>query len=184
MSREFNHDIMSEIIRRWSPRAFDSSKKPEREEILSLIEAARFSPSCFNEQPWRYLIADEGEDLDKLRSVLTDSNRIWAGKAPVLIMVLSKKTFDLNGDDNYWNMFDAGCSWGFLSLEATRRGMITHAMGGLDKTKAMEIFNISKELIPIAVIAVGYYGDKEDLPEDLKEREHPGDRKSIDEILL
>lgn len=184
MPREFGHDIMSEIKNRWSPRAFDPSKKPEREEILSIIEAARFSPSCFNEQPWRYLIADDGESLEKMRSVLTDSNRVWAGKAPVLILVLSKKVFDLDGSYNYWNMFDAGCSWGFLSLEATRRGMITHAMGGFNKNKVMEIFNIPDELSPLAVVAVGYYGKKEDLPVDLQEREHPETRKAIDEILL
>lgn len=184
MSREYNYEIMPEIKNRWSPRAFDSSQRPDKEEILSIIEAARFSPSCFNEQPWRYLIADEGERLEKMRSVLTDSNRIWAGKAPVLILVLSKKTFDLNGNDNYWNMFDAGCSWGFLSLEATRRGMITHAMGGFDREKVMNFFDISDDYNPIAVIAVGYYGKKEDLSDDLLEREHPEKRKEVNDILI
>lgn len=184
MSRDFNYEILEEIKKRWSPRAFDNSKNVKGEDIMALIEAARYAPSCFNEQPWKFIIADNEEKLQKMRSVLTASNQVWANKAPVLMLILSRKTFELDGKDNYWNMFDAGCAWGFLSLEATRRGIMTHAMGGFNKASAKSIFKISEEYNPITVVAVGYYGDPDELPQDLLEKEKPGIRKSANEEIF
>jgi len=183
MERRFNYDIMPEMMARWSPRAFDSSPLP-RDEILAILEAARYAPSCFNEQPWRFIIADEEESLARMRGVLTPSNQEWASKAPVLILVVAKKTFELNGKDNYWHMFDAGTAWGYLSLEAQRRGLVTHAMGGFSRSGARAAFEIPEELDVIAVIAVGRYGDRNTLSEELQLREYPETRKEIEELLL
>lgn len=183
MAREFNYDIMPEIKERWSPRAFDS-RKVSRDKIKALLEAARYAPSCFNEQPWRFIIADEEGSLQKMQGILAPSNQVWANKAPVLILVVSKKTFTLNGKDNYWHMFDAGTAWGYFSLEAQRHGLITHAMGGFNREKAREEFHIPEDYSIIAVIAVGYYGQKDGLSQDLQSREHPEDRMEIVNILL
>jgi nitroreductase len=183
MERTFNYDIMPEIKQRWSPRAFSGEKIP-REEILALLEAARYAPSCFNEQPWRFIIADDEPALSKLRGVLTPTNQLWANNAPVLLLILAKKKFSLDGRANYWHMFDTGTAWGYLTLEAQRRGLITHAMGGFSKDGARAAFNIPDEYDIITVAAVGRYGNIENLSEDLREREQPADRKDIEELLL
>lgn len=183
MERQFDYDIMPEIKERWSMRAF-SGEKVNEEEIMAILEAARYAPSCFNEQPWRYIIADNDENLKKMRGVLAKSNQVWANMAPVLIAVLAKKNFDYNGKNNFWHMFDTGTAWGYLSLEAQRRGLATHAMGGFKRSALKEEFNISDDYEIICVVALGKTGDKEKLPEDLKERERPDIRKSIKELLL
>lgn len=183
MERQFNYPIMEEIKNRWSPRAF-SQEKIDRDLILGLLEGARYAPSCFNEQPWRYIIADNEESLAKMRPIMYDSNRVWADKAPVLILLCSKNTFDYNGNNNYWNMFDAGTAWGYLSLEAEKNGLISHAMGGFSRKKAKEVYNLDDTIDVIAVVALGKYGDKNDLPEELQEREKPDTRKKLEDLIL
>ncbi|SHJ08876.1 nitroreductase family protein [Parasporobacterium paucivorans] len=183
MERHFDYDIMTEIKERWSARAL-APGRIDREEVFALLEAARYAPSCFNEQPWRFVLADEEGSLDRMRGILTESNQRWANKAPVLILIVSKKTFNHNGKDNYWHMFDAGTAWGYLSLEAWRRGLVAHPMAGFKREEARDIFNIPQEYDIITVIAVGKHGLKEDLEPDLQEREHPDTRKEIRELLL
>ena len=183
MERQYKYDIMPEIKERWSMRAF-SEEKISRDEIMAVIEAARFAPSCFNEQPWRFIIADDEEKLGKMRGVLVESNQVWANVAPVLIAILSQKVFSYNGKDNFWNMFDTGTAWGYLSLEAQRRGLATHAMGGFSRSKLREVFNVSDDYEIICVVALGKPGDKEKLPEALQKRERPDVRKDTSDVLL
>lgn len=183
MERIFNYEIIPQIKQRWSPRALDTAKIA-KDDIMALLEAARYAPSCFNEQPWRFIVADEEDTLNKMRGILTPTNQVWANKAPVLILIASKKTFSLNDNENYWSMFDAGTAWGYLSLEAQTRGLITHAMGGFNQEEARKVFNIDDDFNIITVVAVGKYGDKESLNEDLQKREHPDVRKDIKELLL
>lgn len=183
MERNFRYDVMPTIKERWSPRAF-SKDKISREDIYQVLEAARYAPSCFNEQPWRFLIADSEESLIKMRSALYDSNQRWANNAPTLILICAEQSFAQNGKDNYWHMFDAGTAWGFLALEAHKIGLITHAMGGFSRKKIREIFQISENLTIITVVAMGKMGNPLTLPEDLKEEEFPNTRKEITELLL
>ncbi|MBW6463897.1 MAG: nitroreductase family protein [Firmicutes bacterium] len=183
MSRVFNHEIMPEIKSRWSPRAF-SNKSIAADKLKVLLEAARYAPSCNNEQPWRFLVADSDEKLTKMRNILNKGNQEWANKAPVLILVIALKSFEKTGKENHWNMFDTGTAWGYLSLEAERQGLITHAMGGFDREKARSEFKIPEEYEIISVIAVGYYGDKSELSEFNQSRERPQMRNEIDEILI
>lgn len=183
MERQFNYDIMPEIKDRWSMRAF-SEEKIDKEEIMAIIEAARYAPSCFNEQPWRFVIADDDESLKKMRGVLVESNQLWANAAPVLIAILAKKTFAYNSKDNFWHMFDTGTAWGYLTLEAQRRGLATHAMGGFRRAALREAFEVSDEYEIICVVALGKPGEKENLPDSLKAREKPDIRKDTKELLL
>ncbi len=183
MERSYSYEIMAEIKARWSPRAF-SKKSVPREELLALLEAARYAPSCNNEQPWRFIIADNTEMLDKMRAVLNPGNREWADRAPLLILITAKKTNRKNGQGNYWHMFDAGTAWGFLSLEAQRRGLITHGMGGFNIEKARRDFNIPDDYSIITVVAVGYYGERNDLSEKDRRREHPNTRMEREELIL
>lgn len=183
MKRKYNYEIMDLIKARWSPRAI-SEEKLSREEIMPLIEAARFAPSCFNEQPWRFIIADEEESLKKMRNVLMPGNQIWANKAPVLLLIVAKKNFTYNNEENFWYMFDAGTAWGFLTLEAQKRGLVTHAMGGFDMDKARSSFNISEDYEIITVVAIGKYGDKETLDPKLLSKEHPDIRMETEALIL
>jgi uncharacterized membrane protein YbaN (DUF454 family)/nitroreductase len=183
MNRTFNYDIMPEIKQRWSARAY-SAEQIAKDEIVALLEAARYAPSCFNEQPWRFLVADDEETLEKMRGILTPKNQSWANKAPVLILIASKKNFEYDGKKNYWNMFDAGTAWGYLSLEAQKRGLITHAMGGFDREKARSVFNLADDLNIITVVAVGRYGLPESLSDELREQEFPQTREEIKDLLL
>ncbi|KRQ86388.1 malonic semialdehyde reductase RutE [Caloramator mitchellensis] len=179
--RRFEFDIMPEIKERWSPRSF-SNEKISLDDVKALIEAARYAPSCYNEQPWRFIVAYNYKELELVRSILVEQNRIWADNAPVLLVILSKKFFE-NGKENPWHMFDAGTAWGYLSLEAQRRGLITHAMGGFKRKEAMDRLNISDDYEIAVVVAIGKMGDKEKLPEELKKRENPGERKDVKDLI-
>lgn len=182
MNRTFHSDIMPEIKERWSPRAF-SQDPVSQEDLYAVLEAARYAPSCNNEQPWRILVAQEGDRLQRMRSVINESNRRWAIDAPVLILILSKKNFQNNDKENYWSMFDAGTSWGYLSLEAHRRGLYTHAMGGFNRNLARSLFSIPEDYHIISVVALGKPGDKWKLPEDLLDREHPNIRWELEQLI-
>ncbi|MBT9177294.1 MAG: malonic semialdehyde reductase RutE [Firmicutes bacterium] len=183
MAREFKHDVLDLIKTRWSPRAFSPEAVP-KEDLLALCEAARYAPSCFNEQPWRFVLATSPDELANLQSILVESNLVWAKAAPALLLILAKKTFTSTGKDNYWHMFDSGTAWGYLSLEAERRGLVTHGMGGFSKKKAQDLYSLPDDLIPIAVIAIGKLGQRLELPEKLREREHPGERNSLESLFF
>lgn len=183
MKREFNYPIMNEIKRRWSPRAFSEEKIAE-EEILSLLEAARYAPSCFNEQPWRFLVASKQDELKIMRSLLTKKNQRWASKAPVLILIIAHRYFAYNGRENHWSWFDSGTAWGYLSLEAERRGLIAHGMAGFRRKETREVLKISEDYDIIAVIAIGKMGARDNLDEDFKKEEFPNTRRPIGETAL
>jgi len=184
-NREFDYEVIEEIQTRWSPRAFDPEREVPDDDLMGMLEAARYAPSCFNEQPWRFIVGRRGDsNYERIKAALTDSNREWAYKASVLMMILSEQNFDYNQKPNRWHLFDAGTAWGYLSLEAERRGLITHAMAGYSRDQIREAFNVPEDLSIIAAVAVGYYGDKEALSSKNFEKEKPSPRKSIQEILF
>ncbi len=176
------YGMMDEIEKRWSPRAFDGREITE-EELYGLLEAASFAQSCFNEQPWRFLVARTAEEKEQFLTMLTPKNQAWAKNASALLLVLSNMNFSHNGKENRWHLFDAGTAWGMLSIEAQHRGMITHGMGGFDPKKARELYKIPEDMSVIACVAVGWYGDKSQLPEDLQAKEEPQPRKEVEELI-
>lgn len=182
MYRKSKHSIMPEIQSRFSNRALSGEALPQ-DDIEALLEAASFAPSCFNEQPWRFLAARETRK-DLLCACLTAKNQAWACKAPLLILVCAKKTFAHNGRDNRWHLYDTGCAVGFLILEAERRGLVAHPMAGFNAQAARERFGISEDLDIITVVAVGKNGDVNDLGELDRERNHPNPRMPVGELML
>ena len=183
MPRTFGYDILNEIKTRWSSRAYKNSPVTH-DAVMALFEAARYAPSCFNEQPWRFILAETESDRVRIGSVLTEQNKLWALRAPVLAAVIVKKTFTLDGKVNYWSQFDAGAAWGYLSLEAEKRGLAVHAMGGFDRDAAADVLAVLPDYCVMAVIAIGVRGTRDSLPESLREREQPGTRKELDEIVF
>jgi nitroreductase len=177
------HDLLK---RRWSPRAF--SKQSVAPEILcSLFEAARWSFSCFNDQPWAFLVAtkENPDEFARMAAVLMEGNAAWAAHAPVLAVSLARVNFQHNGQPNRHALHDVGAATALLAVEATARGLVIHPMGGFYADKVRESFAVPAEWEPVAAIAIGYAGEPEGLPEKLAQRERePRTRKPISEFVM
>jgi nitroreductase len=162
------------IANRWSPRAFDASKKVSQEQIIALLEAARWAPSCFGDQPWRLVVWDKNSDEKTWQQAfdcLAPSNQTWVKEAPVLALVCASSLFGHNQQPNRWAQYDTGAAAENLCLQATHMGLMAHQMGGFNVETAREKFSIPAEFTPMAMLCVGYEGDANNLPEDLKARE-------------
>ncbi len=180
--RELQADAHREFIERWSPRAFSREPVPEAS-LAALFEAARWAPSCFNEQPWLFLYATTQKDRDLFLSCLVESNRRWAANAPVVAFVLAKKRFAKTGEPNRWAPFDAGAAWMSLALQARKLGLHTHAMGGFDVDRTYDALGIPREDYDVmAALVVGRYGDPEALPPAVRRSEAPNGRKPLGEV--
>lgn len=181
--RRADYAIDAMFMNRWSPRAF--SQEPVDDETLRCVfEAARWAPSSFNEQPWRFVVARSEADRKRFVDFLMPSNQVWAQAAPVLILIVAKKTFSHNGAPNAVHEFDAGCAWGFLALAALQNGLITHGMGGFNRGLARVALQVPDDYEPLAVIALGKHGDAAQLPENLRAREIPSGRRQLAEIVF
>lgn len=174
------HDILKQ---RWSPRAF--SNDAIRPDILwSVLEAARWSPSGGNQQPWRFIVTQKGEQAyENLLGILTGNNLKWAGQAPVLILTVAKLVSD-SGRPNRHAYYDLGQAVAHLTVQAGVHGVYVHQMGGYDQDKARELFDVPEGFDTVTVLALGYGGDVTSLPEDLQERElSPRVRKPFAEFV-
>lgn len=171
-SAEFESPILEVIQMRRSRRAY-ADKPVEQDKIQSLFEAARWAPSSVNEQPWLYLYAtkDQQELWGKVFDALNDSNKVWAGNAPLLIVSLARKKFIRNDRPNESARYDLGAANAFLSLQAAHLGLNVHQIGGFHAAKAIANLNIPDYYEPVVIMAIGYPGDAANLPENLKLRE-------------
>ena len=172
------------FINRWSPRSM-TGEPIEKEELMALFEAAHWAPSSFNNQPWRFLYArrDTPQWLVYL-DLLEDDNRVWARNAAVLVVIVSRKTFEKNGKPSKTHTFDAGAAWGYLALQGSMRGLAVHGMEGFDYQKAQANLGIPAEFEVHAMAAIGRQDSKEDLPKDLKAIEKPNTRKPVEEVAI
>ena len=180
-----NHPIHELLRRRWSPRAF-SSQPVESDKLLSLFEAARWSPSAANTQPWYFIVAtqDDPEEFSKLLAVLTERNQRWAKSVPVLLLAVARRVTD-DGHENRWASYDLGQSMAHLSIQATNLGLSVHQMAGLDPARARDAFGIPEGYEAITAGAIGYPGEPNDLPEDLRDRElAERSRKELTEFVF
>ncbi len=176
--------VALQFLERWSPRAF-SQEPVSREELSSLFEAARWAPSCFNEQPWLFVYGADGEDRARIEPLLVEGNRAWARKAPVLGVVFARKNFARNGAPNRWASFDSGAASMSLALQALDLGLSTHFMGGFDEAAAHEALNVPRdEFEAMAAFAIGRRGDPGELEQSMRERERPSDRKDRSEVAV
>lgn len=167
---------------RWSPRSFVDEPLVESE-IAALFEAARWAPSCYNDQPWHFRYAVTEEDRGKFLEALVEKNREWARHAPLLLFVLARKRFGRTGKPNRHAVFDAGAAWMSLALQARRLGLYAHGMAGFSVDKAAEVMNVSLEDFEVmAAVAVGRRDDPDKLTEDLISSEKPNDRKPPEEV--
>jgi nitroreductase len=177
---------LHELIReRWSPRAF-ADRGIEPQKVRSLLEAARWAPSSFNGQPWSYIVAtkDEPEEFARLASCLVDGNS-WAKRAPLLLLAVAKTNFAHNGQPNRHAFHDVGMANENLVLQAAAMGLAVHQMAGFVVDRARELFQIPEGQEPATMLAVGYPGELNDLPEPLRARESsPRSRKPLAEMVF
>jgi len=175
-------DIDSMFTDRWSPRALASDPLSDRE-IQTLFEAARWAPSCYNEQPWLFVYATEPNQRAKLASCLVAKNQAWAGRAPLLMFILARRNFQKTGKENRHAPYDAGAAWMALALQARKLGLYAHAMAGFNLEKAYEALGASREeYLVMAAIAVGRKTEDSGLPDDLRAMENPNSRKPHAEV--
>ena len=176
------HELIS---RRWSPRAFADRLVPESD-LRRVLEAARWAPSSSNAQPWSFLVATKAydEEYQRLFSCLVPGNQLWAGQAPVLMLSVAKLVFEEDGSPNRHAMHDVGLAVQNLVLQASALGLFVHQMAGYEVDKARKVFQIPPQHEPAAMIALGYLGDPNTLPEELRSRElAPRDRKPLTEFV-
>ena len=166
------------IANRWSARAFDPNKSVSQAQIIALCEAARWAPSCFGDEPWRFIVCQKNsaQNIEKdswqlAFDCLATSNQIWVKNASVLMLVCADTLFGHNQTANRWAQYDTGAAAISLCLQASSMGLMTHQMGGFNMETARESFKIPAQIIPMAMIAIGFEGDANLLPEDLKTRE-------------
>lgn len=180
--RQSDWPIESLFLRRWSPRAMNAEKLAEGE-LNRLFEAARWAPSTYNEQEWRFLYAERSSaDWHAFFDLLMEANQVWCRNAGALIVVISKKTFSRNGKPNPVHRFDAGLATQNLLLQATAMQLVAHPMAGFDRDAAQRELQIPDDYSVECMIAVGRPGDPQHLPESLREAEIPTGRKPISEI--
>jgi nitroreductase len=180
-----DHPVHELIARRYSPRAF-TEQDVTPAQVLSLLEAARWAASCSNEQPWRYIVAmrSQTELYEKLLGCLVEGNRVWAGKAPVLMLSVASGSFAGNGKPNAHAWHDLGQASANMALQAEALGLQIHQMAGFDRERARTVFAIPEGFEPVAAIAVGHPGDASLLPEKLRERETaPRQRRPVADFI-
>lgn len=178
--------LINSVSQRWSPRAFAATPVAE-DHLRQLLEAARWAPSCYNAQPWRFIVGtqDTPETYRKLSDCLMPGNRDWAAKAPVLMLALAELNFSHNGKPNRHASHDVGLALGNLLGQATALGLQAHLMAGFSTETARERFVVPDTHEPITMLALGHPGDPESLPDELRERElAPRTRKPLDEIAF
>lgn len=179
------HSVLDLIVRRRSLRAYSDAPLTATQ-INTLFEAARWAPSSVNEQPWQYIYAVRGEDLwDVIFETLNEGNRAWAKDAPLLVVSLARTTFLRNGRPNPSAMYDLGGANAILSLQATAMGLNVHQMGGYDHARLRQVLRVPSGVELGVVMAIGFPGDADQLPEPLRERERmPRVRRPVSDFVM
>lgn len=180
------HPVHDLIAKRWSPYAF-ADRAVSSDDLCGVLEAARWAPSSYNEQPWSYIVAtkDSPEEFEKVLSCLVEGNQGWAKAAPVLMLGCINTQFKRNGNPNAAAEHDLGLASANLSLEATHRGLSVHQMIGILPSKAKTVFQLPDGVIAKTGLALGYVADPSTLPDGIKERDlAPRERKSLSEFVF
>ncbi|MBF4991549.1 nitroreductase family protein [Methylophilus sp. QUAN] len=176
------------LANRWSGRAYDADQSVSKEQVVSLLEAARWAPSCFGDQPWRYVVCNKADNLEAWQAAfdcLVPGNQGWAVNAPVLLLICADTLFGHNDKPNKWAAYDTGAATENLCLQATALGLMAHQMGGFDADKARAAFNVPERYQILAMVTVGYQASVDSLSGEVKERELAArSRKPLEELFF
>ena len=179
------HDL---IANRWSGRAYDPAKPVSRQQVLSLLEAARWAPSCYGDQPWRFVVWNRAEDASGWQAAfdtLSPGNQGWVKDASLLVLACADTLFTHNGQPNRWAQYDTGAAVENLCLQAEALGLMAHQMGGFDPDKMRTLAGVPERYTLMAMISVGAPGDPSRLGAEAVEREHaPRKRRPLSELCF
>jgi nitroreductase len=181
-----DHPIHELITNRWSPYKF-ADRLVSKENLLSLFEAARWAPSSYNEQPWRFIMAlkDQSQEFEKLLSCLVPANQEWAKHASALVLGVTHLVFDKNGKENKAAIHDLGAAVSHLSFEATSRGISVHQIIGIEPESAKQAYNIPNDYGVLTAFAIGYSDLSENTSDELSGRDQtPRARRKISEFVF
>jgi nitroreductase len=162
-----------------------SGEEIDHTALMRLFEAAKWAPSSYNNQPWRFLYAKrQTPHWPTFFDLLIEGNQRWAKNAAVLLCIVSKNTMDRDGSPSPTHTFDTGAAWENLALQATLSGLVVHGMQGFDYDRARQVLRVPEGYTVEAMVAIGKPGNREDLPERLRQREVPSGRKQLAEIVF
>ena len=177
--RDYHKGVDEAFIHRWSPRSFQKADLSHETQTV-LFEAARWSPSCFNEQPWVFITNKDENDFPVFLNLLSEQNQQWAKNASLLGFLFARKVFSHSGRDNYWAPFDCGAAWMALTLQARKLGLYTHAMAGINSDETYKVLKISGEKYQVMCgFAIGVIDVPDKLPDAVRENESPNIRKKL-----
>ncbi len=187
-SRISDHPIHPMFLDRWSPRAFAPECIPESE-LMCILEAARWAPSSFNAQPWRFVYSRrDTSSWSAFVGLLAPRNQEWAKHAASLVFLVSKTTMRPIGADwdapSATHALDAGAASGYMALQAHLSGWHVHGMAGFDRDRAPEALGVPPDHQVLAVYAVGRIGDPASLPDALRAREQPSSRSPLSSLAF
>lgn len=176
--------VLDVIADRWSPRVFDAFEPIDEDALASALEAARWAPSAYNGQPWRFIVARRGTDAHAaIVDTLTPFNQAWAAPAAALVVFASTTADD--GEPTLWNAYDTGQAAAYFAIQAQASGLHTHPMSGFDRADLGTAFGFGDDVAAITVVAVGTLGDLDAAPEALRERDlAPRSRRPVAESVL
>ncbi len=157
---------------RWSPYSF-ADEDVAQADLAAIFEAARWAPSSYNEQPWRYIVArrSDSDTFANILSCLVEGNQSWATHAPVLVIGVAMLTFSRNGKPNKAAAHDLGLAAGNICVEAAARGLYVHQMIGIVPERVRELYGVPEDAEPLTALALGHLGDGSDLPEAIQARD-------------
>ena len=182
--RDGLNGVDHQFVNRWSPRSM-SGRALSKDQMARLVEAARWSPSCFNLQPWRFIYSLKDDDYwEKFLGLLIDVNRLWAERAGAVVILLSIDRSSEFEDLSPTAAFDTGSAWMSLALQAQTMGLVSHAMWGFHHEAVAEVINMPSNMSARAMIAIGYPGDPADLPEKYQDREFPSSREPLESLMF
>ncbi|MDO9281327.1 MAG: nitroreductase family protein [Methylotenera sp.] len=180
--------IDATIANRWSGRAYDDKKAVSHEQVVGLLEAARWAPSCFGDQPWRFIVWNKNTDAKAWQlafDCLVAGNQAWVKDAPVLLLVCADTLFNHNQQPNRWAQYDTGAAAENLCLQASSMGLMAHQMGGFNADATRDAFAIPAQYVPMAMIAVGYPADIANLEGEILSRETAErNRRPLNELFF
>jgi nitroreductase len=181
--RKADYPIESLFVRRWSPRAMSGEPISEKE-ILTLFEAARWAPSTYNEQEWRFLYArHDTPQWPTFFGLLMEANQAWCSRAALLCVVIAHKVFQRNGKPNPVHVFDSGLAFENLALQGAVMGLVVHGMQGFDFERARKELSVPDDYAVCAMFTVGRPGDPDQLDPEKRAIEKPSPRKPVQEII-
>jgi len=179
------HPVLTVLADRWSPRAFDAETPIDEAKLASALEAARWSPSANNSQPWRFVVARRGSELHtSIHATLMGFNQVWATNAAVLIVAVAETTNEEGAPISH-AIYDLGQSVAHLSVQAHHDGLVVHQMSGFTADDIRSLLDLDARFTPMTVLAIGELGDASALPEPLQQREvAPRVRRALAETVI